>query len=99
MSAADALILSLCGRLACGAFFAFGLWHLVYPPPTSASRGMEAAFICMAGIVLLTMTGVLSFLLKMLYTTETPRDASKVVDVIFKALAAAKRIVTPGSKP
>jgi hypothetical protein len=63
----DASILLWCGRLTCGAFFISSINHLVPPPPVSTERGIEAAFICMPGIIILTITVAISFLLNMLF--------------------------------
>ncbi len=91
MNSAGASLLALVGLLLLVIFAAGGVFELFVPPPPSMARGIEAACICMAGIILMTVTHCIAFYLGMIAALNPSnpadlRQAKKLWSEIFRVI-------------
>jgi len=98
MSAAGSSLLALIGFLLLVAFSAAGVFDLFYPPPPSAIKATEAGYLCLEGVILMTLTNCIAFFLGMLATGDLDQGM-RVWDAIFKVLSDGVTLLKGGGKP
>jgi hypothetical protein len=79
------------------AFSAAGIFDLFFPPPPSAIKATEAAYLCFDGIILMTLTNCVAFFLGMLATGDI-NQGIRAWDAIFKVLSDGATLLK-GGKP
>jgi hypothetical protein len=98
VSSAGSSLLAVVGLCLLVAFSAAGVIDLFWPPPPSAIKATEAAYLCLEGVILMTLTNCIAFFLGMLATADL-HQGIRVWDAIFKVLSDGATLLKGGGKP